>query len=267
MAFEIFDFHTHPWLRPEDNICYYRDLMTGEDHAATYRRDLERCGISHAAGAPIRLGLAKPQTPEEQLTQLRMSHKDTMELFRVLDGFYVPGMMIHPAFVQESCEALVAMHAAGVRLVGELVPYCCGWGDVGFVHEGMEEILALIEELSMVVNFHSMGARADEYEMVKRHPGITFVGAHPGERASYMSHLSWMEEMPNYYLDLSGTGLFRNAMLAYGVSRVGAERFLFGSDYPVCSPGMNVGAVEYEEISDREKELIFAGNAKRLLNL
>ena len=56
-------------------------------------------------------------------------------------------------------------------------------------------------------------------------------------------------------------------MLAYGVGRVGAERFLFGSDYPVCSPGMNVGAVDYEEITDRERELIFSGNAKRLLNL
>ena len=82
-----------------------------------------------------------------------------------------------------------------------------------------------------------------------------------------MRHLEWLEELPNYHLDLSGTGLFRHAMLTYGVGRVGAERFLFGSDYPTCSPGMNVGGVEYEAITDREKELIFAENAKRLLKL
>ena len=264
MAREIIDFHTHPWGRHEHNICNYRDLMTG-DPIATYRRDLERCGITRAAGMPIALGMNK--TPEEQLAQLRLSNDDALKLAAALGDFYIPGMSVHPAFVRESCEEIERMHKAGVKLVGELVPYICGWGDVGYVHEGMDEILDLIEQYGMVVNFHSMNARADEYEMVKRHPGITFVGAHPSEKPSYMRHLEWIEEMPNYHLDLSGTGLFRHAMLAYGVGRVGAERLLFGSDYPTCSPGMNVGGVEYEEISERDKDLIFAGNAKRLLSL
>ena len=159
------------------------------------------------------------------------------------------------------------MHKAGVKLIGELVPYCYGWGAEGFNHEGMDEILDLAEQYGMVVNFHSMGARADEYDMVKRHPGVTFVGAHPGELVTYRRHIEWMQELPNYYLDLSGTGLFRHRMLAHGVSVLGAERFLFGSDYSVCSPGMNVGGVEYEAITEEEKDLIFAGNAKRLLSL
>ena len=264
MAREIIDFHTHPWGRHEHNICNYRDLMTG-DPIATYRRDLERCGITRAAGMPIAVGMNK--TPEEQLAQLRLSNDDALAYAEALGDFYIPGMCIHPGFVRESCEEIERMHRAGVRLIGELVPYCCGWGDVGFAHKGMDEVLALAGEYGMVVSFHSMGARADEYEMVKRHPGITFVGAHPGEKPTYLRHLEWIEEMPNYYLDLSGTGLFRYAMLSYGVGRVGAERFLFGSDYPVCSPGMNVGGVEYEEIGESARELIFAGNARRLLGL
>ena len=112
-----------------------------------------------------------------------------------------------------------------------------------------------------------MNARADEYEMVKSHPRITFVGAHPSEKPVYLRHIEWMRELPNYYLDLSGTGLFRYGMLAHGVKELGGERFLFGSDYPVCSPGMNIGGVDYELISDSDRELILAGNAKRLLGL
>ena len=264
MSFEIIDFHTHPWVRPEDDICGYRELPA-EVAAETYRRDLVRAGISRAAGMVIPMGMNK--TPEEQLCQLRLSNDHALAVYDKLGDFYIPGMTVHPAFVRESCEQIERMYKAGVRLVGELVPYMCGWGQVGYVHEGMDEILALIGEYGMVVSFHSMNARDDEYEMIKNHPGVTFVGAHPGEKPTYMKHLSWLEELPNYHLDLSGTGLFRHAMLAYGVGRVGAERFLFGSDYPTCSPGMNVGGVMYEEISDREKEMIFAENAKRLLNL
>ena len=256
---EIIDFHTHPWGRAEHNICHYRELMEG-DPAAVYYRDLTRCGITRAAGMPICRGL-------EPAEQMRLSNRDALALRETLGEFYIPGMAIHPAFVRESCEEMERMHAAGVRLIGELVPYCCGWGDDPFLHPGLSEILALAEELSMVVSFHSMAARADEYEMIKKHPGVTFVGAHPGEKDTYLRHLSWIEERPNYYLDLSGTGLFRYGMLAYGVRRVGAERLLFGSDYPICSPGMNIGAVEYENIRDGERELILSGNAKRLLGL
>lgn len=261
---EIIDFHTHPWGRHEHNICNYRDRMPG-DPATVFRRDLQRCGITRAAGMPICLGMNK--TEKEQLDQLFLTNSDALALWETLGDFYIPGMAVHPGFVRESCEELERMHARGVRLVGELVPYCCGWGDVSFAHEGLEEILDLIADLSMVVSFHSMGAKDCEYEMVKRHPRITFVGAHPGEKATYLRHLEWIEELPNYYLDLSGTGLFRHAMLAYGVGRVGAERFLFGSDYPVCSPGMNVAGVMYEDIGDAERELILAGNARRLLGL
>ena len=263
MAREIIDFHTHPWLRDEDDICYYRD-KTGNP-AETFRSELLACGITRAVGAPI--VRRKMTSTEEYVAGSFQANDDALALRDQLGDFYIPGMTIHPADVRGSCEQLERMHRAGVRLLGEMVPYLYGWGERSFAHEGLDEILDLAEQYSIVVNFHSMGARADEYDMIKRHPGVIFVGAHPGERPVYMRHLEWLHELPNYYLDLSGTGLFRHRMLSYGVRQVGAERFLFGSDLPVCSPGMNVGGVDYEPITDAERELIFAGNAKRLLGL
>jgi predicted TIM-barrel fold metal-dependent hydrolase len=56
-------------------------------------------------------------------------------------------------------------------------------------------------------------------------------------------------------------------MLSQLVNDVGAERILFGTDYPVCNPGVYVGGVLAEKITDSAKELIFSGNAKRLLGI
>ena len=123
------------------------------------------------------------------------------------------------------------------------------------------------EACGMVVNFHSSGE--DEMDkMVKAHPGVTFVAAHPGEYGSFMRHMARMKMSDNYYLDLSGYGIFRHGMLRHAIDEFGAERFLFGSDYPTCSPSMYLGGVLLDDlITDEEKEMIFSKNAKRLLKL
>ena len=119
----------------------------------------------------------------------------------------------------------------------------------------------------MVVSIHSMGE--DEMDkMVKAHPSVTIVAAHPGEFGSFMRHVERMKMSENYYLDISGYGLFRHGMLRRAIDEFGAHRILFGSDYPTCNPSMYIGGVLLDElITDEEKELIFSGNAKRLLGI
>lgn len=136
------------------------------------------------------------------------------------------------------------MHRQGINLVGELVPYMNGWEN--YASAGLSEILDLCQQLHMIVSLHSM---EDEHME-------TMFAAHPGEHDAYMRHIARMKKYGNVYLDLSGTGLFQYGMLSYGVQQVGAERFLFGSDYPVCNPSMQVAGVLYEKISDSAKEQI-----------
>jgi predicted TIM-barrel fold metal-dependent hydrolase len=119
----------------------------------------------------------------------------------------------------------------------------------------------------MVVNFHSMDE--DQMDaMVRKHPSTVFVAAHPGEYNNFLRHLNRMKMSENYHLDLSGTGLFRHGMLRRGIDECGAERFLFGSDFPTCNPAMFLGGVLLDtDISEEEKRLILAENAKRLLSI
>jgi predicted TIM-barrel fold metal-dependent hydrolase len=104
--------------------------------------------------------------------------------------------------------------------------------------------------------------------MVKNHKDVVFVAAHPGEYGDFMRHVERMKMSENYYLDLSGYGLFRHGMLRRAIDEVGVERILFGSDFPTCSPAMYIGGVLLDElITDEEKEMIFSQNAKRLLKI
>jgi Tat protein secretion system quality control protein TatD with DNase activity len=69
-----------------------------------------------------------------------------------------------------------------------------------------------------------------------------------------MRHIARAKMSENYYLDLSGTGLFRHGMLNRAVKEMGADHILFGTDYPICTPGMFVGGVLYDPfLSDEEK--------------
>ena len=93
----------------------------------------------------------------------------------------------------------------------------------------------------------------------------SFAACATGE--DFLKHLERLEKYDNTYLDISGTGLFRYGMLREGIRRVGAEKFLFGTDYPITNPGMYVQAVLYEHITDADREMIFCKNAERILGV
>ena len=118
----------------------------------------------------------------------------------------------------------------------------------------------------MVVSYHSTD-EDDAERMIERHPKLAFVAAHPGEKGRVDRHLERMKQYENLYLDLSGTGLARLGVLAYGIHAVGAERFLFGTDYPINNPAMYVQGVLYEGLSDEERVLICYKNAERILGI
>ena len=140
-----------------------------------------------------------------------------------------------------------------------------GWEDYSCT--AFDEILCVAEQYGMVVNFHSLDDDQMD-EMVRKHPNLTLVAAHPNTLERYQRHLDRMELSKNYYLDLSGTGLFRHRMLRYGIDSRGVDRFLFGTDYPVCNPAMYIGGVAGDDLlTEQEKEMILSGNVKRLLKL
>ncbi len=263
MQYEIIDFHTHPFNDKATNICSHREYhdVSMED-AAEYLKGL---GISRICGSVLCRNVQNVSHYGNPWEMIADSNKRALELQQQYPDFYVPGFHVHPEYLRESCEEIEKMHKKGVHLIGELVPYMHGWSD--YACKAFDEILDVATQYGMVVNLHTMDHDQMD-EMVRKHPKTVFVAAHPGEYDSYMRHLNRMKMSENYYLDLSGTGLFRHGMLRHGIDEFGVERFVFGSDYPTCNPAMFIGGVALDSlISEEEKTMIFAGNVKRILGL
>jgi hypothetical protein len=55
--------------------------------------------------------------------------------------------------------------------------------------------------------------------------------------------------------------------IAAAVSRIGAERVIFGSDGPVSSPALERQKVAIAELGAVEAELVMGGNAQALLGV
>ena len=132
----------------------------------------------------------------------------------------------------------------------------------------MDELIECATAHGMVISVHTGADEEDMDEMVKRHSNTTFVAAHPGEYRTFLRHVQRAKLSENYCVDLSGSGMFRYGLLRRLIDELGADRVLFGSDYPTCNPPMFIGGVALDTlITEEEKKKIFSENAKRLLGL
>ncbi len=258
--FEIIDFHTHPFTEPANNIAVHKDFcnMSIEN---TFK-EFQKLGVTKICGGVIRIN--RPDETD-MWAKIIENNNNSLKLKEIYGDFYEPAFNVHPGYVEESIAEVKRMHEKGVKIMGELLPYLDNW--VGYSDEGLDDIIAEAGKCNMIVNFHSMGD--DEMDrMVKAHPDVVFVAAHPGEYMDFMRHIDRMKFSENYYLDLSGWGIHRYGMLRRAIDVMGIDRLLFGSDFPTCNLGMYVGGVLLDHlITDSEKEKIFSLNAKRLLNL
>jgi len=260
MSFEIIDFHTHPFLHCDGNICGYKDYsenITAQDTI----NDLKSIGISKICGSVI-----SPFDKENyDWSSIEALNDIALELKEMYGDFYIPGFHIHPSFIRESCEEIERMSKKGIRLIGELVPYWHGWSSYG--SRELREILTLAEEKEMILSLHTMDEEGID-TVLKEHKRLTVVAAHPGEKPSFDRHIERMKAYENYFLDLSGTGLFRHASVRNAIDKAGKERIIFGSDYPTCNPAMFIGGVLLDfTLTDTEKEYILSKNAKRLIGI
>ena len=251
----IIDFHMHPYLRETENLRFYPN----GDHPDEIQRRLTASGISHVCGSIV--------SRDESLSVWQLN-EIALQVKEKWGDFYTPGFHIHPAEVERSLEEIRRMHHLGVRLMGEVVPYMHGWNDFAHTNylDELDGLLAEAEKNNMVFSFHTDWAWQMD-ALIQRHPGLPFVAAHPGERASVENHINRMRKYENAYLDISGTGILRLGMLEHLVDCVGTDRILFGTDYPISNHDLYVHVVKTARIPDADKEKIFHLNAERLLGI
>ncbi|OGV38615.1 MAG: hypothetical protein A2020_03570 [Lentisphaerae bacterium GWF2_45_14] len=254
--FEIIDCHIHPYINAAYNTAYFSGALTPDDFSV----ELKRAGITKACGSVISF-----QSPDTFDAVCKLN-RDAVSLAEKHPDFFIPGIHVHPDFPEESCRELELMYKEhNVRWIGELVAYIMKFSS--YSNKGAFNIYELAVSLGLPVNIHPNAL--EEIELIaKNFPRLNIVMAHPGAgKKDIVDKVELLKKYPNLYLDLSGSGMFRDGMLRYGIDQAGKEKFLFGTDYPICNPAGIFSAVLYEKLNDEELAFVFSLNFRRLTGL
>jgi predicted TIM-barrel fold metal-dependent hydrolase len=253
---EIIDCHIHPFTTRANNISWF----AGTETPQALRDELHRAGISRCCGSVIRA------LKEPSFAAIHDFNLESLELYRQMPDFYIPAPHVHPLFPEESCRELTEWHDRGcLYWVGELVGYMMGYSS--YLSDNFNQIYALIQDLGVPVNIHP-GDLSEMAVICKNFPKLNVVIAHPGSgKEDILSRHELLRRYDNAYLDLSGTGIFRWAMLRNGINTAGKHKFLFGTDFPICNPGMLLQGVLFEHLSDDELSAVLGGNFRQLTGI
>ena len=245
----IIDAHMHPYLACHRNFPFGVPA-TYDEFFAEQRR----------AGITVSCGSFNIFNDGSDFSVIEKCNQTVLEVHRKYPEQYMPGVNIHPNFPERSCAQVQQFYDMGFRWVGEIAGYVMGYKL--YSTPGMHQILELVQDLGMVLNIHP-STLEDLESLASNFPRLPIVVAHP-ESNSIMGNYQLAQKYKNIYLDLSGSGLFRWGMLRKGIDMLGADRILFGSDFPVVSPGMTVSGVLFEYISPIEQRMVFRENFLKL---
>lgn len=107
------------------------------------------------------------------------------------------------------------------------------------------------------------------YPFLVAFPDLPVVGAHWGGGLPFYALMPEVRQaLENVYFDTAASPLlYRPDVYAVVSGLVGADRVLFGSDYPVMSAGRILKEIEASGLDAKMRQEILAGNARRLLRM
>ena len=106
----------------------------------------------------------------------------------------------------------------------------------------------------------------DLVRLAERHPSVAFILAHIGGGGDYRHTFAAVRDVPNVYLDLSGSGVDRG-MLDAAYATVGAQRLLWGADLTLCTGLAKLWALEVIGLTNDELADVRWRNACRIFSM
>ncbi len=136
------------------------------------------------------------------------------------------------------------------------------------------KIYELCETNGLPILMHTGDSRYDYSNpnrllpIMKIYTGLTVVGAHLGGWSVWDEATEAFRELPNLYFDCCSCFPFIEKERVEKIIRIyGADRVLFGTDYPLWSPIKEIETFNTLSLSDDERRLILSENAKKIYNI
>jgi uncharacterized protein len=257
------DAHTHPMLDPEGQIV-------GAPHPP-------EAYLALVAGSQVRRAAALTIAQGGDLKRMSARNDAVLRLARESDGFFFAACSVHPADGAAALEEVDRVAAAGAAWL-KLHPNTQRF-DVAdpavtdVVRRATERGLPVLFDAYSPWDANQPGKFVD-LAMAVPESRLILAHAHgPGfpQLLVYdiLARYPWWRR--NVWVDISATGL----MLAGGpfaeqftwvLRKVGTDRVIFGSDYPVDDPLTAAGAVAALGFDDAEQAAILHDNAAALLD-
>lgn len=107
------------------------------------------------------------------------------------------------------------------------------------------------------------------YPFITSFPELTIVCAHWGGGLPFYALMPEVSKaMANVFFDTAASPLLYTPQIYNQVIQlVGAERILFGSDYPLLAPGRLLKEIKALKLAEETENLILSANARRLLGI
>ncbi|MDO8715916.1 MAG: amidohydrolase family protein [Dehalococcoidales bacterium] len=186
---------------------------------------------------------------------------------------------IQPRFLDAAVAEIERCAAGGLKGVGELRPDVQAFDitDRGLMTSLVE---ALVEHKQILLTHASepvghqypgKGTVTPDilYRFITAFPQLTVVCAHWGGGLPLFALMPEVKKaLSNVYFDTAASPfLYSPRIYQQVVSLLGADKILFGSDYPLMPPNRLITEIKSLALPGETESLILGGNARRLLNI
>jgi predicted TIM-barrel fold metal-dependent hydrolase len=259
----VIDCHTHPLVHPSQQLI--EEEHTGDAYRA------------RVAGSGIELAAALVMAPADDIARTRALNNGVLNLASTSDGFFFPVCSAHPFDGELAMRELERVRERGARWI-KLHPNTQRF-DVA--DPRVTDLVTKCAELGMPVLFDGYspwdpGQPGKFVQLAMAVPSARLILAHA--HGPQFPSLLVYEALARYpwwnrrvWIDISVMGpLYAESPFAeqftWVLRKVGLDRVLFGSDYPMDQPETAVAQVRRLGFSEEELALIFYENARRLLD-
>ena len=278
----IFDCHTHifpPRIRDNREEYLARDplfahlyadpkakLATAEELIASM--DREGIGLSIA----LNIGWSSLELCQE-------TNDYIMEAVSRYPDRLVGFCAVPPKAGEEALAELERCASGGIRGIGEMRPDIQGFdlGDEAIMRPIVEAAkrhrFTLLTHSSEPVG-HEYTGKGDItpdvlYSFISRFPDLPIVCAHWGGGLPFYALMPEVKRaLGNAFFDTAASPfLYQPQIFRHVAEIVGADKILFGSDYPLMPPSRVIKQLRSLGLGEEVEDMILGGNARRLLGL
>lgn len=262
---EIIDAHAHIYpekiaAKATDTIGIFYDIKM-EMPAGTAERLIEdgkRAGIS-------RYVVHSVATTAHQVRSINEFIKREVEAHPEFIGFITLHQDLSEEEVKSEVEWALANGFRGIKLHPDFQKFN--------IDDEVAEKFYRASEGKLPILLH-MGDDRYEYSkpqklvsMAKKYPGVKFIAAHFGGYRCWEDSPLYLG-LDNVYFDTCSSLPFISTERAYElIKMLGADRFFFATDFPMWDAVAELERFNKIPLTEKEREMIFSGNIKRLLGL